>query len=198
MTPRTIIFVAARLLAVWCLVSSVTTLASAPAMDWGLEGEIRYAQLLAIASMTIMPLLCGALLWHGSAWLANRVSMDAVSSVPEPVTASGGVDSRWLFDVGVSLLGIVVIADVLPELANAVAFGVAAQFAPSTGEPIDTTLQFQRWLYQQAAIARIVSLVTRLAVGAVLLLGPRRVWREAIAWAHRVFRTSVPNDETQE
>lgn len=186
MTTRVVVFVASRLLSLWCIVSSISALASVPAMDWGLPGETRYAQVSAMVSLVLVPLAWGLVLWFGSAWVANRVSIDVGGLQPDTVP----LESSHVFAMGTALLGLVVIVQVLPELANWVAFAIAARYAPTGGEPIDTTLQLQRWLYQQAGIARGVSLLARLAVGIVFLLGPGRLWRG-------LRSEGIPHDEVK-
>jgi hypothetical protein len=163
-------------------------------MDWGLPGELRYMQMFAVASLIIVPLACGALLWYGSPWLATRVSIETHATVADPAA----LDSSQLFAVGTSLLGLIVIILVLPDLANWAAFAIAARYVPGGGEQIDTSLQLQRWVFLQAGIARGVSLLARLVVGVVLLLGPGRVWRDLRGYAQRVHRNSAPDDEQAE
>jgi hypothetical protein len=198
MTPRAIVFVATRLLALWCLVSSISTLAAATAMDWGMPGEVRYGQILSVVSLTVTPLILAALLWFGSSWVAQRLSIDATAASSRPINKDLELTPASLFEVGVSLLGVVVIAAVLPEFANALAFAVAARFMPSAQEPIDSTLQLERWVYLQAGVARLVSLLTRLVVGFILLLGPGRVWRGVRTAVGSVFPLGSPDRGKQE
>ena len=198
MTPRTILFIATRLLALWCLVSSISTLAAAPAMDWGMPGEVRYAQILSVVSLTVTPLVCAVLLWFGSSWIAQRVSADAAAASSGPIAKDLELTPASLFEVGVSLLGVIIIAAVLPEFANALAFAIAAHFVPSGQEPIDSTLQLERWVYLQSGVARFVSLLTRLAVGVILLLGPGRAWRGVRAAVGSVFPLRSPDEGKEE
>jgi hypothetical protein len=190
MTTRDVMFVGARLLALWLFVSSVAALSAAPAMDWGEAGEMRYMQLFAVVALVLVPLLIAVPLWVKSAWLANRVSLDGQAGV----TVTEPFGTSQLFSLGVSLLGLIVIVQVLPELAQWGAFVVAARFVPHVEEPIDTTLQLQRWVYLQAGIARGVSLVVRLAVGIVLLLGPARVWHKLTGYGRRYFSPVLRDD----
>jgi hypothetical protein len=193
MTPRAVFLVVTRLLALWCAVSAVSALASAPALDWGEPGEFRRVQAMSVTSLVLVPLVCGALLWSASGWLARHAAGDLGS--PDGAVP---LDAAQLFAVGMSILGLVVIVQVLPELAQAAAFAVAARWMPNQQESIDTSLQLERWVYQQAGIARLVSLVARLAVGLVLLLGPRYVWSLLKRFAGRTFGSSFAEDEPKE
>jgi len=189
-TPRTIVFVATRVLALWCFVSSVSALSAAPAMDWGLPGEMRYGQAIAVVSLVVVPLVCGMVLWSASAWLADRACRDAAPTSGAPLSRS------QLFTIGTSLLGVVVVVEVLPELAQATAFAVALRYMPQTQtEPIDTGLQLQRWVYLQAGIARFISLLARFIIGVVLAVGPAAVWRGLREYAARFFGPVVSDGD---
>ena len=189
MTARALFQTVTRLLALWCWVTAVSALASVPALDWGEPGEFRQTQAISVASLVLVPVLFGLLLWVGSGWLARR----ATPSEGESVSVS--LDAGQLFALGTSLLGLAVIVLVLPEFAQAGAFAIALHLLGTLGEPMDSTFELQRWVYRQAGIARLISLTTRLALGMVLLLGPRYVGRLIRTFAERTFGSRLLEEE---
>lgn len=192
MTPRTLFRVVTGLFALWCGVTAISALASAPALDWGEPGEFRQVQAMSVASLVIVPIIFGLLLWFGSEWLAGHAAAEGGAEAAAPL------DAAQLFALGTSLLGLVVVVQVLPEFAQAGTFAIAARFMPNPDEPMDGSFELQRWVYRQAGIARMVSLTARLTLGVVLLLGPKHVWRSIRQFADRTFGSRVPDEDREE
>jgi hypothetical protein len=180
MTIHALAYLAVRLLSLWLIVWSFVNLAGFAA-DWPSE-PINSLFRMSILSLTILPFASALVLWVFSDSLAEYLAR----GVPEGPTAAI-IEPSMLHKVGVSLLGLWLVVNVLPELVQVSAIYLSMRFARPPELPYDEATDYKIWTYAQAGSARFASLLVRFVIGVTLFLGPQRVGRATLGGIRRFF-----------
>jgi hypothetical protein len=185
MTVPALAFLCVRLLSLWLIVCSFVNLAGFAA-DWPAEpmGSLLRVGML---SLTILPFTSALVLWAFSDALAKYLVRDAPSG---PAVTS--IEPGLLHTVGVSLLGLWLVVNVLPELVQVSSIYLAMRFARPPELPYDEATEYKVWTYAQASSARFASLLVRFVVGGTLFLGPKRVAQATLGGIRRFLGPARP------
>jgi hypothetical protein len=176
-------------MAVWFLVATVANFIG---YNFTLhdDPEVRRVELLTILSFAVIPFLTGAALWALSGWISAKVVPERLD---QPVTAQ--VDAALVHRAAVSLLGLWIFVQVLPEFVHSTYLFVSMKFARPPDLPRDEATDYKVWVYAQAGFARYASLLTRAVVGLALYLWPGRIAEVTLRGLKRVFDPPIAESE---
>jgi hypothetical protein len=176
----------------WLFVTSVVNLAGF-AWDWSPEPVVRSTQVVGLLSLTVFPFATGLVLSAFSDWVSRRVASTPPQASLSPMT----VDPTVVHRIGVSLLGLWLVVQALPELVQAAALYISMMFARPPELPRDEATEYKIWTYAQAGNARFASLVARLLIGLALYAGPGRVAQATLGGLKRFFGPPIPEQPTE-
>jgi hypothetical protein len=138
-------------------------------------------------STTLLPFATGLVLWAFSDWISGRLAAE-----PETPLSAGSLDLAAVHRLAVSLLGLWLIVEVLPELIQVASLYVSMRFARPPDLPHDEATDYRIWTYAQAGNARFASLLARLLIGLALYFGPSRMSHATVRGLRRFFGPPAP------
>ena len=192
MTSRAVAFLGVRVMAVWFVVATVANFVG---YNFTLhdDPEVRRVELLTILSFAVIPFVTGVALWALSGWISTKV-------VPErlDLPLAPQIDAAVMHRAAVSLLGLWIFVQVLPEFVHATYLFLSMKFARPPELPRDEATDYRVWVYAQAGAARYASLLTRAVVGLALYLWPGHIAEVTFRGLRRVFDPPISEPPTEQ